>query len=855
MKNYLKILIPLAAILIVYILFSNSANENKESSLEKENQLREDLKRGKEKKKAKPKAEFGNSYLKEWHSPYGVRIPDEKLEQIWKDINNMPKDGGSTLNNWNAIGPYGNAIDSTGVRKFSGRILDIKLSNNRLMIGSASGGLFIANGTEPIPISDQVPSLVIGTFDVQPSDSNVILAGTGEPGERGGAGLYRTSNRGADWTRISLGQYQPEFHRIRYAPNGQTVHAATNKGYYRSTDNGLNWTSYLQGDVSDIDYNDLSPDIVYCGVWDRGTGLGGIYKSTDGGTSWIKMTTNGLPTANVGRVSLSVCRNVPSVIYASIAKNNDNTMLGVYRTAADQVFWSNISPPEDIFDGIGWYVNTISVNPANPALAIVGGIWLWRTSNAGFNWYSYEETSTARNIHADQHEIFWDNSGANLWIGHDGGLSYSNDHGLSYTTESNYFPITQYVNFDIARTDPNVIFGGSRDNSFTGTTNGGEFWKYAFPYGADGGGVAIDQFNSHVIYGTLGVFGGPLAFHRFISMDAGLIWNQINNGIGASSEYYPKIRTGTASPTVLYTNSWNHIYYSENFGGLWQIHNTNGFPTSISNFSVRDYGSKPNAFVYVCIASNTTGQRLRFKKGTEDYIERSVGLPEGLSVRGVTMHPTDSNVAYALMNGFSEGNKIFKTTNQGLNWTNISGNLPDAPMGDLVIHPNAGNVLYLGTEMGCFKTTNSGASWLRWNVGMPEANLVTEMKSYLTGENRFYIIACSYGRGFWLKEEVPGGIGITNNSGVVPDKYELHQNYPNPFNPNTFINFSIPKRSFVKLTVYDMLGKEVAKLVQSEMDAGSYKYELNGGGLASGIYFYTLNTGSFMESKKMMLVK
>jgi endo-1,3(4)-beta-glucanase len=109
---------------------------------------------------------------------------------------------------------------------------------------------------------------------------------------------------------------------------------------------------------------------------------------------------------------------------------------------------------------------------------------------------------------------------------------------------------------------------------------------------------------------------------------------------------------------------------------------------------------------------------------------------------------------------------------------------------------------------------------------------------------------------YWILTRVHHpGVGITNNSGVVPDKYELHQNYPNPFNPNTFINFSIPKKSFVKITVYDMLGKEISKLVQSEMDAGSYKYEFNASRLSSGVYFYTLEAGSFIESKKMMLIK
>jgi hypothetical protein len=97
--------------------------------------------------------------------------------------------------------------------------------------------------------------------------------------------------------------------------------------------------------------------------------------------------------------------------------------------------------------------------------------------------------------------------------------------------------------------------------------------------------------------------------------------------------------------------------------------------------------------------------------------------------------------------------------------------------------------------------------------------------------------------------------GINNTNGEIPKNYSLSQNYPNPFNPVTNINFSIPKSGFVSLKIYDMIGREAAVLVNGELTAGNYTFGWNAENTASGIYFYTLSSGGFTETKKMMLIK
>mgnify|MGYP002626210793 FL=1 len=99
------------------------------------------------------------------------------------------------------------------------------------------------------------------------------------------------------------------------------------------------------------------------------------------------------------------------------------------------------------------------------------------------------------------------------------------------------------------------------------------------------------------------------------------------------------------------------------------------------------------------------------------------------------------------------------------------------------------------------------------------------------------------------------GVNISTISNQVPDGFLLQQNYPNPFNPSTKIKFAIPNSSFVKLAVYDMLGREAAVLVNENLNAGSYEYTFDGADLSSGMYFYTLRSGEFTQTKKMNLIK
>ena len=784
-------------------------------------------------------------YFEQWHYPYGAELPQSEMDRIWSEFYALPseEDVGRVVNSWSCFGPFG--MNVSGGAKYSGRILDIEVEGvPSTRLAAASGGLWRFVFIIPIAMTNAITSQAIGSFDSKPGDANTIFIGTGEYGVRSGTGLWRTINGGTNWTHISMSPQPSGFFKIRYQTNNTNkIHAATTSGYYRSDNGGATWTRRLSGNTTDLAVYQGNPNIIFTAI--KGDGL---YRSLNNGTNWTKMTGSGIPTTNVGRTAISIYNS--SIIYVSMARNDNNQTLGVYRSGNGGSTWSNRTPPENFLGSQGWYDNVIGVCPTNSSIVLLGGVTFWRTANSGSSWTKISNS----NMHADHHAITWHSDGLRVWEGNDGGMTYSADRGLTWSTAANICPITQYVNIDVGVSNTNYRFGGSQDNGMSGmTSSSGTFYYRA---GGDGGGVAIDPSTPSRIFITLGVYGGSWKFRRLRSLNSGLNWTQINNGIDPSNQWYHKIRHDQVPPVYIYNNSGPYVYRSVNYGDLWTKYNPSAFPcTSIRDIEVSKYIS-PGSVVYACLNnSQPNSNKLRvYDNGT--WYERSTGFHSSALVRTVACAPNSRNIAYALMNGTNTpGQKIFYTASRGITWTNITGDLPNVPLGDLV--RESYQILYLGTEMGCYRTTNHGVNWHRWNNGMPEANIVTEM-DYIDSSSigKFYVIAGTYGRGMWIREgsgEDPSIVG--NEPSNIPNKYELKQNYPNPFNPTTTIEFLLPTNDRVELNVFDISGRQVASIINRNMSAGVHKIKFDASNLTSGVYFYQIRTGKLVDTKKMLLIK
>ncbi|MEO6694213.1 MAG: T9SS type A sorting domain-containing protein, partial [Ignavibacteria bacterium] len=219
-------------------------------------------------------------------------------------------------------------------------------------------------------------------------------------------------------------------------------------------------------------------------------------------------------------------------------------------------------------------------------------------------------------------------------------------------------------------------------------------------------------------------------------------------------------------------------------------------------------------------------------------------------VTDLALNPNDPNILYAAYGGFGTGH-IFFTSNGGNSWQNISANIPDVPHHSVTVDPVYNQNIYLGNDLGVYVTTNAGINWNEYMKGMPYA-LIFDLS--VVNANR-KLRAATYGNGIYERKLMEVPVSINNTSSNVLNNYELFQNYPNPFNPITVIKYKIQKDNFISLKIFDVSGKEIITLVNEKQSSGIYKIDFNASDLPSGIYFYTLKAGDYSHTKTMIFLK
>jgi hypothetical protein len=195
-------------------------------------------------------------------------------------------------------------------------------------------------------------------------------------------------------------------------------------------------------------------------------------------------------------------------------------------------------------------------------------------------------------------------------------------------------------------------------------------------------------------------------------------------------------------------------------------------------------------------------------------------------------------------------NGVYISTNSGLNWM-LTGGLNNEYIYSLIVN---GNYIIAGTSsLGVCVSSNNGVSWIQRNEGIDTGH--TAVGALCIFNNYIFSGTYHYGYNGVFRRPIGELAGIERVSTKTTEKFSLSQNYPNPFNPNTRINFDIPKQSEVKIIVYDILGREVATLVNEQLKHGTYEVEFDGSNFSSGVYYYKLIAGDFIVTRKMVLVK
>jgi len=312
----------------------------------------------------------------------------------------------------------------------------------------------------------------------------------------------------------------------------------------------------------------------------------------------------------------------------------------------------------------------------------------------------------------------------------------------------------------------------------------------------------------------------------FTSTNNGVNWIPANNGLTNIS-----VISFTVSGTNLFCGTYGGVFLSTNNGANW-IEVNNGLPIAtpfiVNSLTFIDNNLFAGTAGYGVFLSTDNGA---------NWIEKNNGLT---NTAVSTLAVSGSNIFAGTFSG------VFVSTDNGTNWINTQGLAGVIVESLITIGPN----IFAGSSGGgVYLSTNNGSNWTSVGLGIPN----TTIYAFAISGSKIFAGTLS---GIVYKRELSEIItSVESMSTDLPTNFSVSQNYPNPFNPSTTINFSVPSSEFITLKVFDVLGNETATLVNEEKPAGVYEVEFNALGLSSGIYFYKIQTSSFVETKKMILLR
>jgi photosystem II stability/assembly factor-like uncharacterized protein len=690
---------------------------------------------------------------------------------VWYDprqhVGRRPQDAGIT--GWEWLGP-GNV---------GGRIRAIVFLNpTTLLIGAASGGIWRSTnaGASWQPMNDFLASLSVSCLSVDPTNTNIVYAGTGEGSFAGhtpsnhfvpGAGIFKSTDGGLTWAQLTATTAWRAVNRLAHHPTQTgTLFAATDTGLFRITNGGTNTTPLLSGTVLDVKVDPANPSRMIAG------GFNWVGTSQNGGTNWTTHTTgagNQLP--NTGqRSECAIGGNGTLWVSMNIGTGpaNDMKFGSVYRSTDNGANWQRMNNNlGDYFTSGGRsqgnYDNVIWASPDDPNLVIVGGVDLWRTENGGQTWdkLSRWQDFPASSAHADQHVIvappdYGPNNRA-LYFGNDGGIQRRNDayadgEHNGWVNLANGLGITQFHG-GAAYAGGTLFLGGAQDNGDPTLEPGdpnnpgasANNWQYVAL--GDGGYCAIDSSNPDNRYTE-----SQFLHIRYYNSSNG----QYVDGINGLEDADKSDKTLFIAPFVLASldtlvaggvNIWRSTDRARN----WHKIRNQFDETPVPMCSAIAVGNNPNN---LWIGYHTGRVSRTQNNDVTQWVDITFPVT-GSWVTDIAINPKNNNEVFVTVGG-ATNLKVFFTDNNGANWQNRNGNgvasLPNVQVNTITFHPDDPSLVYVGTDVGVFASDNKGITWSRtplypdfpWRNDGPANVEVTQL--FWQGS---YLVAATYGRGMY----------------------------------------------------------------------------------------------------------
>lgn len=750
---------------------------------------------------------------------------------------------------WELVGPV----------NIGGRITDIEISSdafNTRFVGAASGGVFRStdNGESWQPVFDEQSTLSIGDIALAPSNQAIVLVGTGEVNAGGGSlvydgdGMYRSEDNGATWENIGLQEvgaigkvliHPSDPETIWVGAMGPLFRNDANRGVYKTTDGGDNWEKVLfvaeNTGIVDMAIDPSNPNLIYAVAWERerttenriyGGPNSGIYKSVDGGDTWIELA-GGLPTAGnqKGRISIDIAQSNPDVLYASYA-DATGFVQGFYKTENAGNTWSAISTAGITGVSFHWWFGGLFINPQDENEVYHVGFDMAKTTNGGSSWQA-----VFNNVHVDQHALaFMPGDGAKVFLGNDGGLYTSEDAGESWSFDES-LPITQFYRFYVDPSNDQKLYGGAQDNSTMRTTTGGlDDWTII--NGGDGFQPLVNKDDTEIIYalsqrGNLRRSTNDAA--SFQTILSGIDPNDRNN-------WDTPIAFDVENNSIIYYGT-QRVYRSINDGTTWTAISddlTSGASTGNLAFGTLTSISVSPLDSDVIYAGSDDGNIWNTQDGGASWTNVSADLPN-FWVTKVLASRVQPEVVYATYSGYRFGEDeghVFVSFDFGQTWSDMTNDLPDIPVND--IEDTDFNVI-IGTDIGVFVRSDSD-SWIPVGANLPPV-VINDLHF---DEASGFLYAGTYGRSSYKIDVTSDILSVNENPKL---SFEL---YPNP----TLDSFTIKNSTVMegKVTVYNQLGQ----LQRSFMyDTNSSSFSV--GDLATGLYLVQLESGQNKLSRKLLI--